>query len=962
MAVVRLLGRGTFPGEGAILAMPAPPSYPARVVRYLSERRHALERGLLARAAYDAEVERVFERVLDDTARGCATKILTVNALREANLCDEKTAARYVTLCVGAYRRGGAYSMDDAIEGTAIEGTAERTEDVSARRFDAEPREKTPAPPRASRTTFENTRWHLGPGGDPWAFAYDEDTHVMRELEYLAEKSRAMHERARRAAESSARAGEASSAAETEKAEAEAETRGRRVELGDAARDGERRRKTAKDADAGGAASERPITDWDLKPQTSNCEEPTRNAPSPSPEDPALEKTANASTLNAFGNVLARAATSARRAEAATRDVERFAAELEKKYPFPKVRDGSLGSVPNLEDGVLASWDDVDPRRPGEAPVPVSVHWTDVDAREGGEGGTATTATGVADGEVQTRVAEEPTEEPTEELTEELTPHSSLLPEAKTHATPSVANERPARASEDFPTRADPDAAFVAAFVRAAIARVVEKQEAFAFASREDAFAAAVPTELSRRPPKADDSANASASPPTASENESSVRRNFRRALLVGCAYFAPRRPELTRLRGALNDVEAIREVLASLYGLDADDPDRTRILIDRPVAAPKEGGSFFGGFSRKREPPSSSDAWKTGLAAPPRLTSDVPNVPNVPAEGDTPQEDVEGNDDISQNVPDSGTTAYPTDAPSRANVLAGLAWLTDGAKAGDVLFFHFSGHATQVPSSVAETGELDGADEALCTVDTDWETCVGVTEHELVRELFAKVPNGATLVASVDAKLCGALRGSATYAADDAFVEASARRLAAFPRLSEKRAQTHDEIFGRFVPPPKAVAAEIARRTAEARATQPETRRARAAAAERTRRDAREAANVVVALVGCDAAKGETCRETPCADGAVRGAFTEALCAALRARGGGLLAPLAEAEDTPKLECLHAAARDAKALAAAIYATGQLRDPSTRAAIERHAKHSSAEVRDYVKDALKTLDGTKKP
>ena len=790
--------------------MPAPPSYPARVVRYLSERRHALERGALARAAYDAEVERVFERVLDDTARGCATKILTVNALREANLCDEKTAARYVTLCVGAYRRGGAYSVDDtiegtAIEGTAIEGTAERTELLSARRSDAEPREKTLAPPRASRTTFENTRWHLGPGGDPWAFAYDEDTHVMRELEYLAEKSRAMHERARRAAE--ARAGEASSAAaaETEGAEAEAETRGRRVELGDAARDGS-------GAHAGGAASERPITDWDLKPQTSNCEEPTRNAPSPEPGDPALEKTANASTLNAFGNVLARAATSARRAEAATRDVERFAAELEKKYPFPKYRDGSLGSVPNLEDGVLASWDDVDPRRPGEAPVPVSVHWTDVDAREGGEGGTATTATGVADGEVQTRVAEEPTEEPTEELAEEpteeltegLTPHSSLLPEAKTHATPSVANERPARASEDFPTRADPDAAFVAAFVRAAIARVVEKQEAFTFASREDAFAAAVPTELSRRPPKADDSANASASPPTASDNESSVRRNFRRALLVGCAYFAPRRPELTRLRGALNDVEAVREVLASLYGLDADDPDRTRILIDRPVAAPKEGGSFFGGFSRKREPPSSSDAWKTGLAAPPRLTSDVPNVPNVPAEGDTPQGGVEGNDDMSQNVPDSGTTAYPTDAPSRANVLAGLAWLTDGAKAGDVLFFHFSGHATQVPSSVAETGELDGADEALCTVDTDWETCVGVTEHELVRELFAKVPNGATLVASVDAKLCGALRGSATYAADDAFVEASARRLAAFPRLSEKRAQTHDEIFGRFVPPPQ--------------------------------------------------------------------------------------------------------------------------------------------------------------
>jgi HEAT repeat protein len=52
----------------------------------------------------------------------------------------------------------------------------------------------------------------------------------------------------------------------------------------------------------------------------------------------------------------------------------------------------------------------------------------------------------------------------------------------------------------------------------------------------------------------------------------------------------------------------------------------------------------------------------------------------------------------------------------------------------------------------------------------------------------------------------------------------------------------------------------------------------------------------------------------------------------------------------------------DAKALAAVIYATGQLRDPSTRAAIERHATHKSKEVREYVKDALKTLDAPKKP
>ena len=59
------------------------------------------------------------------------------------------------------------------------------------------------------------------------------------------------------------------------------------------------------------------------------------------------------------------------------------------------------------------------------------------------------------------------------------------------------------------------------------------------------------------------------------------------------------------------------------------------------------------------------------------------------------------------------------------------------------------------------------------------------------------------------------------------------------------------------------------------------------------------------------------------------------------------------------KAKALPAKARalPAKALAAAIYALSQLRDPSTRAAIEAHASHASSEVREYVKEALKTLD-----
>ena len=84
-------------------------------------------------------------------------------------------------------------------------------------------------------------------------------------------------------------------------------------------------------------------------------------------------------------------------------------------------------------------------------------------------------------------------------------------------------------------------------------------------------------------------------------------------------------------------------------------------------------------------------------------------------------------------------------------------------------------------------------------------------------------------------------------------------------------------------MPPPKTVAAEIARRASAARAAPLETKRATAAAAAARRKEVRlRLGNGSGALLGCDAAKGETCRETLCADGAVMGAFSEALCAAL--------------------------------------------------------------------------------
>ena len=825
----------------------AAPSYPARVVRYLSERRHALECGSLEREAYDAEVERVFERVLEDTNRGCATKILTVNALREANLCDEKTAARYKTLCVGS-KRGGAF-FDDAIPfdddvspgispGTTDESRGVRLDDGAARMR----RETKPKETRATRISFENTLWHSEPGRDPWAFAYDEDTHVMRELEYLTEKSRAMNERARRVAE--ARAGELANARAAAEA---AETRGRRVELfekNDAPEDETKKNNFKSDADPKAAAEgerlsgEAVESDATRKEKDKGKEKETERA-----EDAARRRA-----------VLASTATSARVAEAAARDVTRFAEALEKKYPFPRnanaaLTDLSTTNVSPIERGVIASWDDVDPRRPLEASVPVVVHWTDVGAREekkqakppaAARGENAAADEAAAD----EAAADEPKKNEAEAV---VTVTAPVVSSSSSLTTASRANENETKT-------------LIEALVRDAIARVVRDEKA-----KEEASGG----------PGGSGGVVASAASPPASPHASRVPTV--KALLVGCAYFAPRRPEMTRLRGALNDVAAIREVLASGYGLDADDPEKTRVLIDRPAKTSSEPSkpatktsSFFGAFSGRKTSAlrndDESDDWKTGLAVPPQLR----NTDRFVDDDDEDDQITDGNADRS--------------APTAANVRAGLRWLTRDAKPGDVLFFHFSGHATQVPSLVSETGELDGADEALCCVDTDWETpSTCITERDLLESFFADAPRGATCVASVDAKFCGALRGSATYAADDAFVEASRRRLESHSVFSEKRARAHDELFGRFVPPPKTVAAEIARRASAARAAPLETKRATATAAAARRKEVRlRLGNGSGALLGCDAAKGETCRETLCADGAVRGAFSEALCAAL--------------------------------------------------------------------------------
>lgn len=83
------------------------------------------------------------------------------------------------------------------------------------------------------------------------------------------------------------------------------------------------------------------------------------------------------------------------------------------------------------------------------------------------------------------------------------------------------------------------------------------------------------------------------------------------------------------------------------------------------------------------------------------------------------------------------------------ANMLAGLEWLVADAAPGDTLFFHYSGHGSQMLDNADADHEPDGLDEILCPVDLDWDTKV-IRDDDLKR-IFDKLPAGVNLTVCLD-------------------------------------------------------------------------------------------------------------------------------------------------------------------------------------------------------------------
>jgi len=79
-------------------------------------------------------------------------------------------------------------------------------------------------------------------------------------------------------------------------------------------------------------------------------------------------------------------------------------------------------------------------------------------------------------------------------------------------------------------------------------------------------------------------------------------------------------------------------------------------------------------------------------------------------------------------------------------NMMVALNQLVANPQHGDILYFHYSGHGSQVP---AVDGKASGVDNILCPVDLDWDTKM-IADYQL-KEIFDRVPVGVSATLFLD-------------------------------------------------------------------------------------------------------------------------------------------------------------------------------------------------------------------
>jgi hypothetical protein len=90
------------------------------------------------------------------------------------------------------------------------------------------------------------------------------------------------------------------------------------------------------------------------------------------------------------------------------------------------------------------------------------------------------------------------------------------------------------------------------------------------------------------------------------------------------------------------------------------------------------------------------------------------------------------------------------TDAQAtKFNILNGLKKLTSNIKSGDIIYFHYSGHGSQVVvKDWTNNSEPDGRDEILCPIDLDWNN--PLRDNDL-RNIYINIPKGVKSTVVLD-------------------------------------------------------------------------------------------------------------------------------------------------------------------------------------------------------------------
>jgi metacaspase-1 len=95
----------------------------------------------------------------------------------------------------------------------------------------------------------------------------------------------------------------------------------------------------------------------------------------------------------------------------------------------------------------------------------------------------------------------------------------------------------------------------------------------------------------------------------------------------------------------------------------------------------------------------------------------------------------------------DSDDGASPM--PTRENILAACRELVSGALSGDKLYLHYSGHGSYVRDRSGD--ERDGADEAICPIDSITGGAEFIIDDELYNILVKGLPKGVKLYVVFD-------------------------------------------------------------------------------------------------------------------------------------------------------------------------------------------------------------------